>query len=117
MNRSHNSPPCVPTDRIRRLSLLSEREHDVLDLLAAGSDDKSIAAQLKVSQRTVRSHISALFAKLHARNRTEVALTGLYAHLCDCETCREQLESRRNPEVSQNPKSLGEPVARSCDHT
>lgn len=99
MNRSDNSPLCAPATRIWRLSLLSEREHDVLDLLVAGSDDKSIAAQLRLSPRTVRSHVSSLFAKLHARNRTEVAVTGLYAHICDCTRCREQLESRIDPDA------------------
>jgi DNA-binding NarL/FixJ family response regulator len=94
------SPVCVAAERIGRQARLSEREHDVLDLLACGADDKSIAAQLKVSHRTVRSHVSALFVKLRVRNRTEVALTGLWTHLRTCEACRRRLEGRGSPEAS-----------------
>ncbi|SRR5579885_1971109 len=94
MDTAKGSPLCETTDRIGRLASLSEREHDVLDLLACGADDKSIAAELKVSHRTVRSHVSALFVKLRMHNRTEVALAGLWAHLCTCEECRGRLEGR-----------------------
>jgi DNA-binding NarL/FixJ family response regulator len=60
---------------------LTPREHDVLEALARGLGNKQIAAQLGVSERTVKFHVSSLFGKLGAGNRTEAvtiaARTGL----------------------------------------
>ena len=51
--------------------LLSEREREVLDLIAAGSTNREIAADLFLSPHTVKEHTSALYRKLGARNRAE----------------------------------------------
>jgi DNA-binding NarL/FixJ family response regulator len=51
--------------------LLSEREREVLDLIAAGSTNREIASRLYLSPHTVKDHTSALFRKLGARNRAE----------------------------------------------
>ena len=51
--------------------LLSEREREVLDLIAAGSTNREIAATLFLSPHTVKEHTSALYRKLGARNRAE----------------------------------------------
>jgi two-component system response regulator DesR len=51
--------------------LLSRRERDVLDLIAAGSTNREIAAALYLSPHTVKEHTSALYRKLQARNRAE----------------------------------------------
>jgi DNA-binding NarL/FixJ family response regulator len=51
--------------------LLSEREREVLDLIAAGSTNREIAARLFLSPHTVKEHTSALYRKLNARNRAE----------------------------------------------
>ncbi|HJW39655.1 MAG TPA: helix-turn-helix transcriptional regulator, partial [Rhizomicrobium sp.] len=50
---------------------ISERELEVLHELAAGRSNKEIAARLKVSPNTVKTHIARLFEKLGARRRTE----------------------------------------------
>jgi DNA-binding NarL/FixJ family response regulator len=52
-------------------TLLSEREREVLHLIAAGSTNREIAAQLYLSPHTVKEHTSALYRKLKARNRAE----------------------------------------------
>ena len=50
---------------------LTNREVDVLRLLAQGRANKEIAASLVISERTVKFHVSAILSKLGAGNRTE----------------------------------------------
>ncbi len=50
---------------------LSDREKEVLDLLAGGFRYKDIADKLHISISTVRSHIFSMYEKLHVHNRTE----------------------------------------------
>ena len=56
--------------------LLSEREREVLDLIAAGSTNKEIAERLFLSPYTVKEHTSALYRKLGARNRADAVQRG-----------------------------------------
>ena len=56
---------------------LTEREAEVLTLLARGYPNQAIAEQLTVRERTVRSHVSSILAKLHLANRTQAALYAL----------------------------------------
>jgi DNA-binding NarL/FixJ family response regulator len=51
--------------------LLSEREREVLDLIAAGATNREIADRLYLSPHTVKEHTSALYRKLGARNRAD----------------------------------------------
>ena len=51
------------------LMSLSPRQRDVLVLIAHGFTDKEIASKLKLSEKTVESHVSQLLHKLKARNR------------------------------------------------
>lgn len=64
-----------PTSRIT--DLLSERELDVLRLAARGLPNKEIARRLKLSIRTVHSHLANIFAKMHVGSRTEAVLLAL----------------------------------------
>ncbi len=48
---------------------LTEREREVLDLIAQGLTNAAIAARLVVSDKTVRNHVSNVFAKLHVTDR------------------------------------------------
>jgi DNA-binding NarL/FixJ family response regulator len=57
--------------------VLSEREHEVLELAAKGQPNKQIAAQLGLSVRTVEAHLSHVFTKLNVGSRTEAVLHGL----------------------------------------
>lgn len=53
---------------------LTEREDDVLKLLALGMSNQEIADKLVISERTVRTHVSNILMKLHLANRTQAAL-------------------------------------------
>jgi DNA-binding NarL/FixJ family response regulator len=53
---------------------LTEREYDLLSLLARGRQYKEIADQLGISVDTVRSHIRRIYRKLHVHSRTEAAV-------------------------------------------
>jgi DNA-binding NarL/FixJ family response regulator len=52
-------------------------------LLAEGLSNKDIAAQLVLSEGTVKNHISAILAKLHASDRTQAVLTALKRELVE----------------------------------
>jgi DNA-binding NarL/FixJ family response regulator len=52
-----------------RAGALTEREHDVLRLVATGATNGEIAAALHVSEATVKTHVGAIFAKLGVRDR------------------------------------------------
>ncbi|HEV2236481.1 MAG TPA: response regulator transcription factor [Ktedonobacterales bacterium] len=70
--------PLVATKLLRQVSqpaplggALTPRERDVLDLLAQGNPNKTIARALGISERTVKFHVTAIMHKLGAENRTE----------------------------------------------
>jgi DNA-binding NarL/FixJ family response regulator len=56
---------------------LSSREIDVLRLIATGNANKKIAAQLSISEETVKSHVTNILAKLSANDRTHAVTLAL----------------------------------------
>jgi NarL family two-component system response regulator LiaR len=64
---------------------LTDREAEVLTLLAQGWSNQEIADKLVVRERTVRSHVSSILAKLHLANRTQAALYALRSGLAQLE--------------------------------
>jgi DNA-binding NarL/FixJ family response regulator len=65
------APPVV------RPAGLTEREMDVIRLVAAGKPDRAIAGELSISVRTVGNHVSRILSKTASANRTEVATYAL----------------------------------------
>lgn len=57
------------TDDDVQIAELTDREHDVLRLMASGATNAEIAGSLYVSPATVKSHVGAIFAKLGVRDR------------------------------------------------
>jgi DNA-binding NarL/FixJ family response regulator len=75
--RSPAAPEPAPRpapERNERLALLTERERAILELLANGQSNQEISEQLLISIGTVKNHISNIFAKIGARDRTQAAL-------------------------------------------
>lgn len=68
--RELNQPPSLPPTS----DPLTEREVEVLRLVAQGLSNDDIAQKLVVSERTVRTHVSHILDKLHLANRTQMAL-------------------------------------------
>ncbi|MGH9268147.1 MAG: helix-turn-helix domain-containing protein, partial [Acidimicrobiales bacterium] len=55
-------------------SLLSRREQEVLALVATGASTTEVGTRLFISPKTVKNHLSSIYEKLDARDRTEAVL-------------------------------------------
>ncbi|UFS98234.1 response regulator [Nocardia huaxiensis] len=66
-----NQTPVVP---VQPIDPLTEREEQVLTLVARGRTNTEIAAELFIGLSTVKTHVAALMTKLGARNRVEIAM-------------------------------------------
>ena len=62
---------------------LTDREHEVLRLVAKGRANKEIGRQLGISERTVRTHVSNILGKLGLASRTQAALYAVQQGLAD----------------------------------
>jgi DNA-binding NarL/FixJ family response regulator len=75
--RDEASPPAVPplgAPPPSGIALLTDREREVLDLVAEGLTNRQIAERLVVSENTVRAHLRNILDKLHVNNRVQAAL-------------------------------------------
>jgi two-component system, NarL family, response regulator LiaR len=69
---------------------LTERETEVLKLLARGKANKQIASSLFVSEKTVKAHVSSILMKLGVQSRTQAALHAVRAGLVSTEELGEE---------------------------
>jgi two-component system, NarL family, response regulator LiaR len=60
---------------------LTERETDVLRLLARGKANKEVAQELSIGEKTVKTHVSSILAKLGVQSRTQAVLHAMKAGL------------------------------------
>lgn len=87
MVRSLPAPPVAkPSRHLRPLTsrrdmraVLSEREMEVVKLVAEGLSNKQISLQLRLSDKTVKNHISHILAKMNLSARTQVAVHAIRA--------------------------------------
>tara|TARA_Y100001949_G_scaffold146204_1_gene129691 strand:- start:1150 stop:1566 length:417 start_codon:yes stop_codon:yes gene_type:complete len=66
----------IPHPEKLELLKISPREYDVLIKIAEGYSNQEIADQLFVSENTIKTHVSNLLGKLHAKRRTEAVKQG-----------------------------------------
>jgi DNA-binding NarL/FixJ family response regulator len=77
IRRVHAGETCIPVHLAAKLAervggeTLSEREIDVLKLMAQGKSNKEIGSVLFISEGTVKSHVKAIFAKMNVISRTQ----------------------------------------------
>ena len=74
-----------PAEVDHPVSELTSRELDVLRLVAAGKPNKQIAAELAISERTARTHVSRILRKLRLSSRTQAALWAVREGLVEVE--------------------------------
>lgn len=68
------APTAVQAASLQAPEALSAKEEQVLQLLAEGLSNRQIAARVFLAEGTVKNHVSRIMDKLHAHNRTELAL-------------------------------------------
>jgi DNA-binding NarL/FixJ family response regulator len=72
------SPPASPASHAAASpDDLTERELEVLRLIAAGLNNRQIADRLVISEKTVKTHVSSILGKLHVEDRTQAAVYAL----------------------------------------
>ena len=70
--RKLDAPGTHETERV-----ISDREVEVLQLIADGCSTPEVAAQLYISQKTVKNHLASIYQKLDARDRTQAVLAAV----------------------------------------
>jgi two-component system NarL family response regulator len=87
IRRVHAGETCVPVQLANRLAKrlsdksVSEREIDVLKLMARGKRNKEIGSALFISAGTVKSHVKSIFAKLNVNSRAEAVASAAHRGL------------------------------------
>ncbi|HKN21564.1 MAG TPA: response regulator transcription factor [Terracidiphilus sp.] len=83
-------PPVIAQRLAERMGTedLTPREFDVLEQIVHGKSNKEIAAELKVSEATVKTHINSLLSKLNVTDRTQAATAAIRRGLVPLESLR-----------------------------
>lgn len=70
-------------DNREKIDALTRRELEVLILVASGMFNKEIAEEMKISERTVKNHISSIFNKIDVADRTQAAVFAIKNNLVE----------------------------------
>jgi len=97
--RELNRPPDLPPTQ----QPLTEREVQVLKLVAQGMTNQEIAEELVISERTVANHVGSVLGKLHLANRTQAALYALREGLASLDGDGTNLPHSREVVEIQDP--------------
>jgi DNA-binding NarL/FixJ family response regulator len=75
------APPPTATSRERERSPLSQREREIVALVAQGFKNKEMAEKMFISEQTVKNHLHNIFDKLGVSDRLELALYAIHNNL------------------------------------
>jgi DNA-binding NarL/FixJ family response regulator len=73
--------PSAPVGRERERSPLSQREREIVALVAQGFKNKEMAEKMFISEQTVKNHLHNIFDKLGVSDRLELALYAIHNNL------------------------------------
>ncbi|MER6558028.1 response regulator transcription factor [Streptomyces sp. NPDC001027] len=93
--QSHPGATAADDQEAARVGRLTEREREVLVLIAEGLSNAEIGARVHLSAGTVKDHVSAILTKLRVGGRVQAALLAQRAGLLDADTERRRPESGR----------------------
>ena len=82
----------APVEEHKHPELLSERESEILKLVALGRRNKEIAGKLSLSERTVKAHLTNIFNKLNVASRSEAIVKGLRCELITLEDTKDKFQ-------------------------
>ena len=74
----------IPARGLQVTALLTDRECEVLQLVAAGLSNAEIANRLRISPATAKTHVAHLLTKLDARDRVQLVIIAYQAGLTAC---------------------------------
>jgi DNA-binding NarL/FixJ family response regulator len=72
-----DGPPTNGDGQHRPEASLTQRETDIMSLLAEGKSNREISRSLFLSEKTVKAHLAAIFRKLGVTNRTQAAMAAV----------------------------------------
>jgi len=75
------APPAAPRSAERERSPLSQREREIVALVAQGFKNKEMAEKMFISEQTVKNHLHNIFDKLGVSDRLELALYAIHKNL------------------------------------
>ena len=93
----------------RAARALTERQREVLRLVAEGLDNAEIAERMGISQRTARAHVSSVLERLGVENRTQAAVAAVRQRL-DRVPCARATASLRSARARDARSPLGRPT-------
>ncbi|HET9893998.1 MAG TPA: LuxR C-terminal-related transcriptional regulator [Streptosporangiaceae bacterium] len=81
-------PPLWLLEASSKVETLTERQRDVMELLGQGLANSEIARELSCSERTVKQHLSTIFARLNVYSRLQAGLIAYHSKLRTIESDR-----------------------------
>jgi two-component system, NarL family, nitrate/nitrite response regulator NarL len=81
-SRARNGTPPEQNAYAAQIATLTEREHEVIQLIGEGMRNKEIAEHLVISEATVRNHLTSIFSKIGVNDRFELVVFAYRYGLC-----------------------------------